>query len=213
MSYRKTPSTEERKEGRRRRLLDSAIKLFGTHGYHATTVPMIVAAAESSTGSFYMYFRNKEDVFNAALEELGRTIAEVLAQARDSQPDSLKKISKGAEALFLYLAQNPEQARILILESSGLSPKLQETYRAILRYQAEELRQMIESAPDVFDVENSIAAGRCIVGATYEALYCWLEENPKTRMQAADMARAVARFNTHAVKKVRSRQTVGQRRI
>ena len=63
MVYRKTKATEERKEARRRLILDSATRLFGKHGYHATTVPMIVAEAESSTGSFYMYFRNKEDVF------------------------------------------------------------------------------------------------------------------------------------------------------
>jgi len=201
MAYRKTKATEERKQARRRMILDTATSLFGKYGYHATTVPMIVAEAEVSTGSFYVYFRNKEDAFNAALEELGRAIAQVLADLNRSQPDPLKKIAQGAEALFLFLAQNPEQARILIVESSGLSPRLEKTRRSIIRQQVEELRQMLDSEPSLLAIENSVIAARCIAGATFEAAYSWLEENPKIRLPAPDVARAVAKFNTQAVKK------------
>ena len=171
MVYRKTEATEGRKEARRRVILDTATRLFGKHGYHATTVPMIVAEAEVSTGSFYMYFRNKEDVFNAALEELGRAVDRVLDEVKQSQPDPLKQIGQGAESLFLFFAQNPEQARILLVESSGLSPRLVKTRRSITRRQVEELRQVFESAPALFSVEDTSIAARCVAGATFEAIY------------------------------------------
>jgi TetR/AcrR family transcriptional regulator, fatty acid metabolism regulator protein len=202
MVYRKTEATEGRKEARRRVILDTATRLFGKHGYHATTVPMIVAEAEVSTGSFYMYFRNKEDVFNAALEELGVAVAKVFDHVKQTQPNALKRIPQGAEALFMFFAENPEQARLLIVESSGLSKRLDATRRAILSGQEEELRKIFESAPTLFSVRNPVVAARCIAGATFEAVYCWLEEDPATRMPAADVARAVARFNTKGVEKV-----------
>jgi AcrR family transcriptional regulator len=201
MAYRKTEATEERKEARRRVILDAATKLFGNHGYHATTVPMIVQEADVSTGSFYMYFRNKEDVFNAALEELGQAIALVMDEMKNAQPDPLKRMSQGAETVFMFLAENPEQARILIVESSGLSPRLDKTRRSILLQQQEEVRETLESAPLLFSVDSTVVAARCIAGATFEAVYGWLEEDPKTRMPAIEVARAVARFNTQAVKK------------
>jgi len=210
MAYRKTQATEERIEARRRHVLDTAIKLFGKHGYHATTVPMIVEEAGVSTGSFYMYFRNKEDVFEAALKELGQAIVNVLNQVNESQPDPLAKIPKGAEALFMFLAENPEMARILLVESSGLSPGLDRARRSILIGQEEELRKIFESAPALFDVEDPVIAARCIAGATFEAAYCWLEEDAKTRMSAADVAKAVARFNLQAVRKT-SRPKAGTR--
>lgn len=62
MVYRTTRRMAERKEARRKKLLSAAIGIFGRKGYHAATVPMIVRAANSSVGSFYFYFRNKEDV-------------------------------------------------------------------------------------------------------------------------------------------------------
>jgi len=40
----------------------------------------------------------------------------------------------------MFLAQNPEQGRILIVESSGLSPRLDKTRRAILRQQEDHVR-------------------------------------------------------------------------
>ena len=202
MVYRKTEATEGRKEARRRVILDTATRLFGKHGYHATTVPMIVAEAEVSTGSFYMYFHNKEDVFHAALEELGVAVANVLGDVKQIQPNALKRIPQGAEALFMFLAENPEKARLLLVESSGLSKRLDATRRAILSGQEEELRKIFESAPSLFSVPNPAVAARCIAGATFEAVYCWLEEDPTTRMPAAKVARAVARFNTRAVERV-----------
>jgi hypothetical protein len=136
-----------------------------------------------------------------ALEELGRAIDRVLDEVKQSQPDPLKRIAQGAESLFLFFTQNPERARILLVESSGLSPRLVKTRRSITRRQVEELRQMFESAPALFSVEDASIAARCVAGATFEAIYSWLEGDPNNRMQAAEFARAVARFNTQAVRK------------
>ena len=150
MVYRKTEATEERKEARRRLILDTAARLFGKHGYHATTVPMIVAEAEVSTGSFYMYFHNKEDLFNAALEELGVAIAKVFDDVMQTQPNALKRIPQGAEALFMFLAENPEQARLLLVESSGLSKRLDATRRAILSGQEENSERSLNQLQPCF---------------------------------------------------------------
>jgi AcrR family transcriptional regulator len=201
MVYRRTKATEERKEARRKKLLDCATKLFGRQGYHATTVPMIVAEAESSTGGFYIYFRNKEDVFVAALEELGEKIVQKLSEVKEFQPDVFKRMSQSMEALFMFLAENPEEARILIVESSGLSPRMDQRRRAILTRQEDQVRHTLEADSELFSVDNPVITARCMVGAVYEALYCWLEENPESRMPAAEVASAVAKFNIQAIRK------------
>jgi AcrR family transcriptional regulator len=63
----------------RRQLLDAARDAFEDGGYRGTTVADIVERASTARGTFYLYFRNKEDVFAQlvaeAIEDLRRETA------------------------------------------------------------------------------------------------------------------------------------------
>jgi AcrR family transcriptional regulator len=48
-----------------RRLLDAGVDVLRQRGYQAARVDDIVKAAETSHGTFYLYFANKEDLFRA----------------------------------------------------------------------------------------------------------------------------------------------------
>ncbi len=200
MVYRKTPAAAVRKEARRKLILDAATRLFGNSGYHAATVPMIVAEAHSSVGSFYAHFRNKEGVFAAVLATLGEKVSELIRQASVSQSDSLLGIRCAVESVFLYLAQNPQEARILIVESSGLTLRLEEVRRGLIRQHARLVSQMLESLPASFSMERPAIVARCLVGSVFESLYSWLEQNPVNRPSAEKVARAVADYNSRAIR-------------
>jgi AcrR family transcriptional regulator len=194
MAYRTTPKMAQRKEENRAYLLEVAIKLFGKHGYHATTVPMIVKASGGSTGSFYFYFRNKEDVFAAALEEFGKKIADALNAAIASAGETVPKQMRAAvERLVLFMAENPDEARILIVESSGLGTRLQKIRREIVDGHSRAVEMALtQLRPAPLDAE-SIA--RCWVGSVYESVFHWLEQPAARRPTAKKVASAVADFN------------------
>jgi AcrR family transcriptional regulator len=160
---------------------------------------MIVAEAGSSVGSFYAHFRNKEDVFAAVLEALGEKVSKVMHQAEVAQPDPRLGISSAVESLFLFLAANPQEARILIVESSGLSPRLEQVRRSLLRHHVQSVCQKLQALPGAFCVADPAVAARCLVGAVFEALCSWMEEDPVSRASAAAVARAVADYNSRAV--------------
>jgi TetR/AcrR family transcriptional regulator, fatty acid metabolism regulator protein len=112
VAYRTTPKMAQRKQARQRRLLDEAISIFGKKGYHLATVPMIVAAACTSIGSFYFYFRNKEDIFAAALREIENRIAAALNEAITAAgSDVLAQMRAAVTAFVEFLARHPDEAR------------------------------------------------------------------------------------------------------
>jgi len=77
---------QKRADEKKNLLLDAALELFASEGYHGTTAKAIAAKAGVATGSFYRYFRDKKVVFMAVClrmeEELGGRIFEFGAQQR-----------------------------------------------------------------------------------------------------------------------------------
>ena len=59
-----------RRESRRGALLDAASDLFMRKGVAASSVDDIVAAAGVAKGTFYLYFRTKDDAINAVAERV-----------------------------------------------------------------------------------------------------------------------------------------------
>ena len=67
---------QERAAATQSQLLEAAREVFCERGYQATSVAAITDAASTARGTFYLYFRNKEDVFAqlmaTAMDELYR---------------------------------------------------------------------------------------------------------------------------------------------
>ncbi len=199
MPYRSTPKVAARKQARRRTLLGAALRLFGARGYHATTVPAIVTEAGSSIGTFYLYFRNKEDIFAAVLQDLAERLAESLdvAIAAESQP--LAQMKAAVRQLFLFLAGHPAEARILVIESSGLSSRLEEVRRSIIRSHARGVEATLARVdPDLPRGTIGVFA-RCWVGAVLESVCYWLEIPAGKRPKPEEVAAVVALFNLRAI--------------
>ena len=58
----------QRDEQKRAVILESATKLFSNKGFHATSIQDIVSESGLSVGTIYLYFANKEEIFDALLE-------------------------------------------------------------------------------------------------------------------------------------------------
>ena len=61
--------SKEHLKQRRADIMDAARNVFIEHGYEHTTMKHIMEAAGVSRGGLYQYFSNKEDLFEALLEE------------------------------------------------------------------------------------------------------------------------------------------------
>lgn len=59
----KLTKRERQSEENKRKIVDCAMRLFATHGYDNVSIDDIAKVANSSKGSFYNYFRSKDELF------------------------------------------------------------------------------------------------------------------------------------------------------
>jgi len=98
---RAAPARELRARGKltRRRLLDAGAQAFAARGFYATRVDDIVKLAETSHGTFYLYFSNKEELFSALAAEVAEAMQEHAASMQPLAPDA-----EGRAALRAWIA-------------------------------------------------------------------------------------------------------------
>jgi AcrR family transcriptional regulator len=77
-----------------RKLLDAGVEVFARKGYHAARVDDIVKVAKTSHGTFYLYFANKEDLFQALVLDVADELGALTAALGEVTPDDA-----GREAL------------------------------------------------------------------------------------------------------------------
>jgi AcrR family transcriptional regulator len=75
---------EDNKARKRADLQAAALSLFLRHGFSATSIEQIVAAAGVARGTFYLYFEDKEAVFRALVGGVLDPAADALIEARQA---------------------------------------------------------------------------------------------------------------------------------
>lgn len=128
-----------RGEATRRRLLNAAELEFGTRGYHGASVSSITQRAEIAQGTFYLYFRSKEEMFLQLVKDIGHQLRAHSAQAIARAANRMEAERIGLEA-FLQFATKHRGLYRIVQESQFVDPavfrdyyeKLAEGYAAAL---------------------------------------------------------------------------------
>ena len=164
---------DARVERRRRRIVDAALALFAERGYSVTSVDEIVTRARVSKSAFYEFFESKEHCVRDLLaEEGGSLIHDVLAAAATGR-DHHERLRLGIKRFVVSCFGQSHVARLLIVESVGLSPGV-EAVRHDLQAQfadavAEEVRHGVSH--DAFYADKDpVVFGRAVVGAVSDAV-------------------------------------------
>lgn len=94
------------KELNRRVILDAARRVFAELGYGATTVRDIIRATPLASGTFYNYFRSKEEVFQAMRDETALALRPLLRQARLEAETAEAFVTATFSTFFAYVVEN-----------------------------------------------------------------------------------------------------------
>ncbi|PXX57469.1 TetR family transcriptional regulator [Nocardia tenerifensis] len=175
-TYRGT-SPAERREERRRRLLDTALDIVGTQGLSALTVRGLCEQARVGPRFFY-----------EAFPDLDALAAELLLEIQDAALDTARaavagteggpadKIRAGVAALIIELTDDPRRARIVFAQAYGNEVLMRSRFDGMRRV----ADAIIEQTRLVLDPpagqDTAVAAtSQLITGGAAELVLVWLD--------------------------------------
>ncbi len=112
--------TESRSERRsretREKLLNAAEAIFLEKGYDDATTREITERADLGAGTFYVYFRDKRDVYDALVRRANREMHRRWIDARRPEMSVEEQVVAALRASFDYFRDNADLARLILIE-------------------------------------------------------------------------------------------------
>lgn len=118
---------EERQRLRRAKLIEGAIEVFGTKGFHGATVREVCVAAHLTERYFYESFKTLAELFLAAYSELREQLMSLTLAALEQLPSSADPLALLAPAMRVFLVfirDDPRRGRIMLVDSLAVSDEV-----------------------------------------------------------------------------------------
>ena len=137
---------QQQAEATREQLCQAARELFETHGYQATTVGTITKQANTAHGTFYLYFKNREDIFAQVITDMVDELYETSMPAPSGRPRD--NVETSIRAFLETFAEHRGLWRCLLeatLQSAAIEQMWLDLRRAFTDRSAATLRALQES--------------------------------------------------------------------
>jgi AcrR family transcriptional regulator len=166
----------------RERLLASMVRTVTEIGYNALTVQNVLTRAGISRPTFYEQFEDKENCFLAAFDACaGRMRKRVDTAVAEAGPDWREQLRDGIAELLCFIAEEPEEARTVIVEARASTPAGLRRRDELLDGFAECVDRLVRE--DLDETPSAIAAAG-VVGGIESVLYARLQKEAIDELDA-----------------------------
>lgn len=191
---------EETKASNRQAIIDAARFVFAELGYGATTVRDIIRATELASGTFYNYFKSKEEVYQALRDETALRVRPRL-RAERIRARTFEEFISGSFRTFFDFVKNDQATFATMRRSPELQRVRIDTPEVIAGF--DELRVDLEDAiknglmPNT-DADLLMAA---MVGVAFEIANHMISRSDVSVDEAAQFATTLFLGGVHALPK------------
>lgn len=142
----------------KKRLLDCAITLFREKGYHNVTVDEIIEKVNSSKGSFYTHFSNKEDLLYNMVHLLDEVYLD-FSEANLKHQSTIDKISLFIHYVFKTIEEKIGLDFITVIYSSQIKDSTSDRFSITPeRKYYQILERIIEEGKEKNEIKKELSA-------------------------------------------------------
>lgn len=171
------------------RILDAAMSIFSRKGYYDTHLDEIAVESESSKGSIYFHFPNKEKLFISLVDQFADVIERNVTSAIEAEPKGMRRVQVAIEAVLDTFGKYRRPAKILLVQAVGLGNVFEKKRMEVTDRFAELIQTYLEEAIEIGDIEavDTEVVSHAWMGAIFNVVIQWVytgEPNPERIMDA-----------------------------
>lgn len=170
------PSPSAKSEGTISRILDAALDVFARKGYHDTRMDEIVAGSQTSKGSIYFHFPNKEQLFLALVDQFANLLERRITEAISEHDRGMVKVQAALETCLATFGRYRRQAKVLLVQASGLGNTFEQKRLAINDRFAGLIAGYLQEAVDIGEIAplDTEVVAQAWMGAIYNLVIRWV---------------------------------------
>ncbi|KGM40580.1 hypothetical protein JY96_12450 [Aquabacterium sp. NJ1] len=172
-------SAQERRDLRRRKLLDAAVHVFGTLGLRRATIRDICNEARITERYFSEHFASISDAYEAAFKLISEQALLATGRAMlQARLDTLELARAGLQAFLGFVQEDPRRAQILLVDASSYWRNATSKNNNELKRHAQAMRFFCKRIyPDLPDHIDLDIIGASLVGASLQACLTWAQSD------------------------------------
>ncbi|MCK6577068.1 MAG: TetR/AcrR family transcriptional regulator [Anaerolineae bacterium] len=160
----------------RDRILDAALNIFATKGYHDTRIDEIVEESETSKGSVYFHFPNKERLFLALVDQFADLLERRVIEAVDGEQEGMKRVQAALQSCLETFGRYRRPAKILLVQAVGLGNIFEKKRVEVNDRFAMLIKRYLDEAVAVGEIQpvDSEVVSYAWMGAIYGIVIRWV---------------------------------------
>ncbi len=170
---------------RRRQLLDAALEVFVSQGYHAAAMDEIAERAGVSKPVLYQHFPGKLELYLALLDESVDTLVETVRDALRSTTDNKQRVAATFGAYFEFVGGEGQAYRLVFESDLSNESAVRARLDRVQRECAAMISQVVREDAGI-SVEEAHLLSVGMVGMAQVAARYWLRTRDQIPREAAE---------------------------
>jgi AcrR family transcriptional regulator len=160
----------------RDRILEAAIKVFSSRGFHDTRMDDIVEESKTSKGSIYFYFKSKQEIFLGLIDTFIGLLETRVVRIIDSPAKGSSQVSAINLEVVTLFEQYRNLAKIVLIQAVGLGEVFENRRRSMNDRFCALIQKRLDRAVEDGSLPpvNTAIIARLWVGAMNELIIHWI---------------------------------------
>lgn len=187
MVYRQTDRIKVKSELKRKEIIKAAREVFAENSYQGTSIKILAKKAKIATGTFYLYFANKEALINMIVDDIFQELLSAIKNERSRFTDGFDKLKASMDACIKLFVKEKNMAKILLVQvpsvNNAFNARLIEIENELIKLTKDDLDELksLGRLPD----EDTLVSAMAFVGSFRQVIINWLREGVPENLEEA----------------------------